>query len=575
MKPLRLPLILLLAMLLAACGGPAGPAASGRSEGRPAPQRTKSITIGVTGGVQAMSVVGSSTTSGGWHSVNDVHSSGLTTTDFKSRRVVGRLAENAPTLEDGSVSLLPDGRMRVVFRLRDRITWQDGTPFSADDLVFSHAFHSDRGVPSFQRAALDLMDSVEAPDGRTFVVYYKTPYYLGAALAVREFWPMPRHILGEPYERFQATRNVDEILGLPYWTSDYVHLGPFRLISFDPGEGTVYQAYEGYFLGKPKLDIIRVRTFEDPNTLFTNLLAGTVDILMDTALSTELGFQLKDRWDAAGDGTVYARGGSTRFLALQWRPSVQVEPSNLDPRVRGALYQAIDREALVQRELPAWSLLAPGDLYYEATKDALRVYPFDPERSKSILRDAGWTPGPDGALRHAVDGRRFRQAIWTTVGARHWEMSVYGDYWRRIGLEVEEYTIPSAQVRNLEFRAHFPAWEASSAGQGDAILSRISEPPATAQSRWVGERGGYENPRALELVTRYRTSLSERDQFEAMRGISDFVVAELPLLAFYYTVDLIGARKGVRALDDVEGGAVPAAPPFGTYTRNAHLWDLT
>jgi ABC-type transport system substrate-binding protein len=153
-------------------------------------------------------------------------------------------------------------------------------------------------------------------------------------------------------------------------------------------------------------------------------------------------------------------------------------------------------------------------------------------------------------------------------------MSVYADFWRRIGLEVEEYAIPSSQVRNPEFRAHYPSWEATSAGAGDAILGRLDEPPATAESRWMGERGGYDDPRARELTHRYRTSLSEREQSAAMKAISDFVVAELPFLAAYYTVDLIGVRKGVSALDDVEGGAVPAAAPFGTYSRNAHLWDL-
>jgi peptide/nickel transport system substrate-binding protein len=259
---------------------------------------------------------------------------------------------------------------------------------------------------------------------------------------------------------------------------------------------------------------------------------------------------------------------------MQWRSTVQAEPTNFDPRQRRALYHAIDREALTVRELPAWSLLPPGDQHYEAVKDGFRPFAYDPDRSKALLREVGWTAGSDGVLRHSSDGRRLKNAIYTTIGARHWEMSVYGDYWRRIGVEVEEYTIPSSQVRNLEFRAHFPNWEASSAGQGDAILGRLDGPAASAQNRWVGERGGYDDSRAQELIRRYRTSLSEREQAQAMRALSDFVAAELPLLAFYYTVDLLGARRGIRALDDVEGGAVPAAPPFGTYTRNAHLWDV-
>jgi len=70
-----------------------------------------------------------------------------------------------------------------------------------------------------------------------------------------------------------------------------------------------------------------------------------------------------------------------------------------------------------------------------------------------ILRDLGWAPGPDGVLGNAVDGRRFRTQLSNTAGSNDWETPVYADYWRRIGLEVEEITIPAALQQNREFRA--------------------------------------------------------------------------------------------------------------------------
>lgn len=565
---------LALALTATACvGAPASPSSGGAQEGQ-RPARTKTITVGITGMQQAMGIMGATTTSGGWHSMNEIHSNALTTTDFASRRPIGRLAEKAPSLEDGSISLLPDGRMRVVFNLRRGITWQDGAPFTADDLLFSYKLNSDRGVPSAQRDSITFMQAVEAPDQHTFVIYYKSVYFLGGMLGLREFWPHPQHILGDPHARYLATGDSDELVNLRYWTTDYVHLGPFRLTSFDPGEGTVYHAYDGYFLGRPKVDVIRVRSFPDPNGLFSNLLAGAVDISADSALSTELGFQLKDRWEGNGEGTVYVLQGFTRFVAPQWRPAVQMEAAIFDVRVRAALFHAIDRDSLSEREQAAWSLLPPGDRLYEATKDGFRRYPYDPDRARAILREGGWVPASDGVLRNSVDGRRFRSSIWNTPGGRSWETPVYADYWRRIGLDVEEFTIPAARSRDSEFRASYPGWEASSSGQGDGILGRIDWPPASAQNRWLGERGGYEDPRGWALLDRYRSSLSERDQLQAMKAISDYVVAELPFLATYYTADHIGVRKGIKALDDVEGGAIASSPPFGTYTRNAHLWDV-
>src|SRR5262249_53314975 len=158
------------------------------------------------------------------------------------------------------------------------------------------------------------------------------------------------------------SKNADDMINLPYWTSEYVHLGPFRVTSFDPAEGLVLQAYDKYFLGKPKVDVVRLRSFSEQNTLYTNLLSGTVDMFPDIALNAELGYQLKALWEGNAQGVVYARQGITWFLAPQWRPAFQSEPANLDPKVRAALYRALDREALSEAlqgghpELAAWSM---------------------------------------------------------------------------------------------------------------------------------------------------------------------------------------------------------------------------
>ncbi|MBM2810676.1 MAG: extracellular solute-binding protein family 5, partial [Chloroflexi bacterium] len=114
--------------------------------------------------------------SGGWYAVNELHSSALVTTDYSNPRVIGRLAERAPSFEDGTITLLPDGRMRVVFHLRKDVTWQDGVPFTADDLTFSFQFMSDQGIPNQQPDVINLIQTVEAPDPYTFVVDYRSAY---------------------------------------------------------------------------------------------------------------------------------------------------------------------------------------------------------------------------------------------------------------------------------------------------------------------------------------------------------------------------------------------------------------
>src|SRR5205085_2406128 len=118
---------------------------------------------------------------------------------------------------------------------------------------------------------------------------------------------------------------------------------------FDPGEGVTFEAYDNYFLGRPKVDVVRVQTVADQNTLLANVLSGTVDLFPTAALNDEAALQLKARWEASGEGKVYlVPGGNERYVVPQWRPQFQAEPANLDVRVRTALYHAIDREALAE-----------------------------------------------------------------------------------------------------------------------------------------------------------------------------------------------------------------------------------
>ncbi len=535
----------------------------------------RTLTIGVNGAVDALSIMGSSTTSGGWQSVNELHSQGLVTSDRDVQRPVPRLATQVPTFDNGGIELLPDGRMKTTYPLRRDVTWQDGRPFTAGDMLFAYELNSDRTMPFLNRDAIQEMQSVEAPDDYTLVIYWRAPYYQADAVGLRALWPHPRHILEEPYR----TRDRQAFINLPYWTSEYVHLGPFRLTAFTPGDSLTFQAYDGYFLGRPRVDRVIVRIYNDENALYAATIAGDIDMLMDNSLSPERGLALKEEWDRTGQGTVYLGSGTTRFLAAQFDPQVQSQPAVLDPRVRQALTFAIDRRAVsevVQRghgELVANSLLPPGDRMYEAVRDGFAVYVHDPGRARAMLGQLGWTPGPDGVL-VGSDGRRFTTSLWTTEGSDP-EIAVIADYWRQIGVQAEQYVVGGAIVRDREARTKYPGFETSARGSGDSILSRFdSRVAAVPANQYSGaNRGGYRNPMMDQLIDRYRQAIDERALAQAARAISDLVVEDLPVAPLYFNPTTPAVRKGVRAFDDFAGG-VEASRPYGTFTRNAHEWSL-
>ncbi len=522
--------------------------------------------------------VATGTPTGGWMAMTELHTDGLVTSDTSSRTPVGRLAEAVPTLENGGITLLPDGQMKVVFKLRQNVTWQDGAPFSADDMVFSYQIGGPGGIPTPLNGAVPYMSAVEAVDAHTLVVYYKTPFFQGAVLGPQMFWPFPEHLLGEAYQKFVFDKNLPELLSDPYWTSAYVSTGPFRLTQFDPGGNLTFEAYQGYYLGRPKIDTVYVRAFADVNALFSSIIAGAVDIIPDLALQGETGAQLKRMWDASGDGNAYVIEGAWRRYDPQYRPEYQQEPAIFDRRVRIALYQALDRAEISEGangglpELASNSLLAKSDPLYEASKDVLAAFPYNPTRSRALLEDAGWVYGPDGLLRFGRDGRAFKTALYTALGSQR-DVAASAFSWRQLGIEVEEHIWSASETRDAVARALYPGFD----GTGGGILNLLYQRAATAQNNWVGNRNGYENAEGQQLVQALRGSVAISDQLAAMRKISDFFVADLPVLPIYYLATYLFARKEVRALTagDVAGGVSenPTLYAYGTFSRNAYLWD--
>src|SRR5437773_1593010 len=93
----------LIALAIVSCA-PAQPSSSStNSSSGTASSKPRAVTIGITSTVQAIGLPGSQTPTGGWIALTEVHTDGLVTSDVNSRNPVGRLAENVPSVDDGSV----------------------------------------------------------------------------------------------------------------------------------------------------------------------------------------------------------------------------------------------------------------------------------------------------------------------------------------------------------------------------------------------------------------------------------------------------------------------------------------
>ncbi len=577
----------LAAILGVSCAAPsASPGSSQRGagdapRGAQEPASRKVLNMALNTIIDGFSIAASATLAGGGISYAEMHSQALFTSDKTTGRPIPRLLSELPTLDNGGLRLEDNGRMIATYKIRPDVKWADGQQFTSRDLLFTYRVIQEASMPVIDRGPAGLMESAAGPDPLTFVVTWSQPYYQADALGLQPFWPLPAHALESDYNTLVVEqKDVQGFLAKPYWTSEYFHVGPFRLVAFNQGVEAVFDVVETYFLGRPKVDRIVVKQFGDPGTVYANVLAGAVDLGVDNVLRVEYAVDLRSRWERDGGGTVYFASGPTWFIGFQFdRSTPDHQAVVLDKRIRTALYQAIDRDAYSDgvsagiADRAAYAMLSPADPLFPSVKDGWKQrYPYDTAQSLSIFEQAGWRRGSDDMLINA-QGERLNLGLRTPVDET---APIIADMWKKIGVDSSIEVIPPVLIRDRQYRQAFRAIEITARGSEDVILTRLDCSAApTAQNRYSGNnRGHWCNADFDRLAAVYRTSLREEDRAQAIRQIQDVVMEDLPVGLLNYPVATVFARKGVTAFSDDFAGGAEGGRSYGSFTRNAHEWAI-
>src|SRR5581483_3281848 len=285
------------------------------------------------------------------------------------------LAEAVPTIENGLWKLLPDGRMDTTFTIRDGAKWHDGAPVTADDLVFAAQVGQDPETPEFGDTGFGFVESVEATGPRTVTVHWKRPYIdADTMFATRTFaTPLPKHLLEGAYQQNPAT-----FTQLPYFGDGFVGTGPYRLKDFQRDVSLTAEAFDGYVLGRPHIDLIEVKFVADPTTIVAKLLSGDVELTLGKTLSVEEALDVRGQWHEGHVDMAPANAISIYPQFMNASPAVVT-----DVRFRRALLRAIDRQQLMETLLGgissvAESFLFPDQPQYAEIEARLPRYPYDP-----------------------------------------------------------------------------------------------------------------------------------------------------------------------------------------------------
>jgi peptide/nickel transport system substrate-binding protein len=321
-----------------------------------------------------------------------------------------------------------DDGLEYTFNLRQGVTWSDGEPFTAEDVLFTYnaVLQEDNAIDWRSNLIQNGTPfQFEVVDDHTFKVILSQPD--ATVLTALSIPIVPAHA-------FDSTSMIDA----PYNTNP-ITTGPFKFAEWNTGENIVLEANPNYWRGAPCLERIVVRFVEGVNNQANGLLAGEIDFArIDGADLTP--FQ---------DNPDFTITETPRDLMRYVGFNVQ-SPVVSDPAVRRALAVGLDRQAVIDAAAGGYGILADSlfnnsVFVYEQGRNA--QYEYNPEQAKQLLADAGWTDS-DGNGFLDKDGQEFKLRTvylgsWTLMQAI---APIVYDNWRALGVNIELAPLDQALI---------------------------------------------------------------------------------------------------------------------------------
>jgi peptide/nickel transport system substrate-binding protein len=276
------------------------------------------------------------------------------------------------------------------YKLRDGLKWSDGKPLTAEDVAWT--INTSRDEEWINHSATTVNLDAEATDDTTLVVKSKVP---DPKLPTLDVYILPKHVWGE--------MNADK--RAKYDATDGVGSGPFVLEKFEKGQFARFKANPNYYRGKPAVDTVVLRKFNNPDAMVAALKTGELDAAQDIPGAAFDQLAKDDNIQ-----TVEGYQGAMSEVAINGGDGLKKpHPALLDVRVRQAIGHAIDKKTIVERVQnghaePAETLSVSPDPSWTPEIPADKVFDFDLDKARQMLEDAGYKDTDGDGVREMPGG---------------------------------------------------------------------------------------------------------------------------------------------------------------------------
>ena len=454
------------------------------------------------------------------HNIAGMIYNGLVKYD-KNMNIVGDLAESWEISSNGLV---------ITFHLRKGVQWHDGKPFTSADVLYTYQATIDPKTPTAYAGDFLKVKKVEAPDDYTFRATYDKPF--APALISWSSAILPRHLLaGKDITQSSLSRHP-------------IGTGPYKFKEWVAGQKIVLVSNPDYFEGQPYIDGRITRIIPDTATMFLELRAQNIGMMGLTPL----------QYTRQTENNLFQNNfNKYRYLsfAYTYMGYNLKNPLFADKRVRQAISYAINKDEIISGVLlnlgkPANGPYKPGTWAYN---DQVKIYKYDPQKARELLRATGWTTmNQDGILEK--NGKPFTFEIVVNQGneTRQKCAEIIQRQLKEVGISVK--------IRVLEWSAFVTDF--INKRRFDAVILGWTIPlDPDAYDVWHSSKTkpeelnfiSYNNPEVDEMLEKGRSTFDQKERKKYYDRFQEILAEDQPYTFLYVPEALVIINKRFRGIE--------------------------
>ncbi len=442
-----------------------------------------------------------------------------------------------------------DGKNKWTFKLREGVTFSDGTPFTADDVIFTfcRTLKNETAVAGSFADITANFASVEAPDAKTVVITTKVPEPLLATF-MGTVSILSSSIVKHDKLSFDPANNCGVTGAWPV-VGDFndgklaIGTGPYKLKSYVRGSAIDLERNDKYWGAQEPWEGVRFLPVPNAGPRLAGLLAGDYDVIENPAARDLARIKDDKRFAATITPTtrvIYyqldvAREESPYVKAANGKNPLQ------DVRVREAMSLAIDRNAIISRLMDgaaeqAGEYLPKGMFGTLPNPPELR---YDPAEAKKLLAEAGYPDGFQLTLSSTND-RYINDSQITQAVAQ---------YLNQVGIKADVDAMTRAlyfpRRSKKEFSVAIGGW-ASTSGEASSFLRQWPASPNEAGTLGGSNYGGYKNEAFDKLIYEAVETMDDNKRSELLQEATKVVTKDYAFIPLHFESAVWAYKAGIE-----------------------------